>query len=698
MSMRARILIIISITTLVLTGMIFGASNIIFTKSFAQLEKDDAQQNTQRAVNALSAYLESLDVLNYNWSAWDDTYAYVETPNQAYTDSNTTDSSFVNAKLNLIFIANKSGDTIYCKGFDLGTVKEVQVSQSTIDNLKKPNIVSHQGTEDSIVGILDIDGSYLMISSRPIIHSDGSGPIAGTIIMGRYLDTDFVQSLSETVHLPLSFNSTSSADIPADFQTALANMSSKNNMYIQPLDDNRVAGYSLISDISGQPILALRAEMARSIYTQGQSTLNYFMLCLAGFSVLFLAVVVILLNRLVNRTKKQEAERQKITEANSSLISQIQTNIRKLTGAGEKLATAASNSRESTQLVANSSQQMAKGAQDQSINAQETAKSVEELTQIINQLSSGAKEQAAGVNKAVTNINQLSESMLAAAQNAETAIQISKSGGKSVKTGKEKIRQTVAGMDKIKVSNQVTVKKIEELGVRSHEIGKIVAVISEIASQTNLLALNAAIEAARAGEQGRGFAVVSDEVRKLAERTSVATKEIAELIGNVQKGVDETTQLMNEGSVVVSEGFDIANQAGQALEQILKSASDINTQVENIYAKTKQVTESTGELVKIMNSVGSISDQNTLATERMSKSAEQVSKAVETVAGIAEENSAATEEVSASAHEISSQVEAIVSSTKALNEIAMTLEQSIESFKVQSNTEVKEEKKKKKSS
>jgi len=196
------------------------------------------------------------------------------------------------------------------------------------------------------------------------------------------------------------------------------------------------------------------------------------------------------------------------------------------------------------------------------------------------------------------------------------------------------------------------------------------------------LALNAAIEAARAGEQGRGFAVVSDEVRKLAERTASATKEIADLIGSVQNGVKEATLVMERGNKAVTEGYDLAVKAGQSLEEILKTANDVNTQIDQISSRTRQVNDSTTELVKVIDSVGSITEENLAATEQMTESANQVSKSVETVAGIAEENSAATEEVSASSEEMSAQAEEIVASSQTLKEMAVNLEKYVTMFKI----------------
>ncbi|MBM3132337.1 MAG: PAS domain-containing protein [Chloroflexi bacterium] len=369
----------------------------------------------------------------------------------------------------------------------------------------------------------------------------------------------------------------------------------------------------------------------------------------------------------------------------TNVVGKVKQSADALTQASEQLALAAKQAGEATQQVASTSQEMARGAGDQAATAQQSAQIMQQLAQIIEQVAQGSRDQAEGVGKATTAIGEISTSMEAMAKNAGAASNGSKTAADAAGKGAEKAKQTVEGMERITATVDDASSKVTKLGTQSEEIGKIVAVIDDIAAQTNLLALNAAIEAARAGEHGRGFAVVSDEVRKLAERTASATKEIADLIRNIQKGVAEAVRAMQEGAQEVKDGYKLASQAGDALEDILKATAAVSDQIEQISAGAEQISASTNELVSVIDNVGSITEMNTAATQQMASTSEEVGKSIESVAGVAEENSAATEEVSASAEEMGAQVEEIIVSSQSLKEMAKGLQEAITAFKMQQN-------------
>ena len=366
----------------------------------------------------------------------------------------------------------------------------------------------------------------------------------------------------------------------------------------------------------------------------------------------------------------------------ATLVAQIKTSADSLARASDQLAIAANQASEATQQVASTSQEMARGAGEQASSSQETAKAVEQLSSVIDEIAQGAQDQAAGFQRASASIAEVSEATEYVAQNAAIAAQSSKSASEAAKNGADLTMKTVTGMETIMTTVNIAASKVSDLGVRSAEIGKIVAVIDDIAAQTNLLALNAAIEAARAGEQGRGFAVVSDEVRKLAERTGTATKEIADLVRSVQFGVDESVKAMEVGSQQVKDGYKLASEAGQALEDILKAVTDVSDLIERISTLAQHVSASANDLFKIIESVGKVTEQNTKATEQMSNSAAQVAKSIDSVAVIAEETSTATQEVSATAEEMNAQVEEMVASSESLRSMAEDLLSVVATFRV----------------
>ena len=372
----------------------------------------------------------------------------------------------------------------------------------------------------------------------------------------------------------------------------------------------------------------------------------------------------------------------------NSAVSRLSMSSKELDMASYRLAETAKQAGGATSQVANASQEIAKGAGDQARHAQDTTRSVEQLSGVIFNISKGAEAQAAGVMKASSSISDMSVAIELLSENAAAAAEGSQKAAKAAGDGVSVTQETVDGMKEIMGTVEVVGDKVMELGQRSTEIGKIVGVIGDIAAQTNLLALNAAIEAARAGEQGRGFAVVSDEVRKLAERTASATKEIAELIGNVQNGVAAAVRAMEEGTGQVQEGYGLASEAGEALEEILKASNVVSEQIEQITTRADQVSSSTSELVRIIDSVSAVTEENSAATGDMSASAAQVSRSVDVVTGVIEENTAAAEEVSASAEEMNAEVAEIVASANMLRDMADNLQGFVSRFKLVSMVDV----------
>ncbi|MDD5093659.1 MAG: methyl-accepting chemotaxis protein [Dehalococcoidia bacterium] len=386
-------------------------------------------------------------------------------------------------------------------------------------------------------------------------------------------------------------------------------------------------------------------------------------------------------NRMIARLYETGQSFSLMSAKMSGLIGKVAENSIQLRTASDQLSSAAEQAGSATQQVASTTQQMAKGAGDQAVSTQETAKAVDQLTEVISQIAKGAQDQASGVQKATSAIGEVSTSSQQMAKNAIGAADSAKKAAQTAKTGTEVTKKTVEGIERVRDSSMAVFQKISEMNKNSEQIGRIVAVIDDIAAQTNLLALNAAIEAARAGEHGRGFAVVADEVRKLAERSSTATKEIAALITGIQSNIGESAKAMEQGQHEVDEGCKFATQSGKALEEILKETTEAANQIEQISRGAQQVSNSTHDLVSIIDSVGAVTEQSMAATEQMTANAQQVANAIENIAGIAEENSAATQETSASAEEMSSQVEEIVAASLSLNQMAEELQTTVSVFK-----------------
>ncbi|MCH8817888.1 MAG: HAMP domain-containing protein [Chloroflexi bacterium] len=364
------------------------------------------------------------------------------------------------------------------------------------------------------------------------------------------------------------------------------------------------------------------------------------------------------------------------------LVGRVDESATGVAGASTQLSSAAEQAGQATTAIAKSAQDGAKGAEQQARSVQDTAGIIRELSKAAEQVANGSASQTKSIDQASTIGGQVAQAIVDVSTNAQAATEGARQASDAARAGAEVLKRNVEGMERIRAAVRDASEKISSLGQQSAEIGKIVAVIDDVAEQTNLLALNAAIEAARAGEQGRGFAVVADEVRKLAERVSGATSEIATLIENVQAGVEESVKATDEGAAQVEEGSQLVAEAGEALDTILTSAEDVAARIEQISAAAEEVAASSDEMVKVLEGVGAVTQENSAAAEQMSASTAQVDTAIEGVAAITEQASAASQETSASAEEMSAQVEEVVASAGTLSNMAADLKAVVGAFKL----------------
>jgi len=309
-----------------------------------------------------------------------------------------------------------------------------------------------------------------------------------------------------------------------------------------------------------------------------------------------------------------------------SLIQQVQKNAEQVAASSEELTASAEQSAQAVSQVAGSISDIAQGA-EKSLNA------VDETSAVVEQMSAGIQQVAATANQV--------------AANSSRAVESAKEGDKSV----EKAVSQMANIEQT-VNNSAQV--VAKLGERSKEIGQIVDTISGIAGQTNLLALNAAIEAARAGEQGRGFAVVAEEVRKLAEQSQDAAKQIAALISEIQEDTDKAVVAMDEGTREVKVGTEVVTTAGHAFKEIAATLAHASEQVKEISAAMQQMASGSQHVVI---------------------SVKQIDEYSKASVGQAQTVSAATEEQSAS-------MEEIASSSQSLAKLAQDLQTAVSHFRV----------------
>lgn len=253
------------------------------------------------------------------------------------------------------------------------------------------------------------------------------------------------------------------------------------------------------------------------------------------------------------------------------------------------------------------------------------ASASEEMSNAATQQAQGAEEQKNQTFQVAGAMQEMAATVSHVSKNANMAAGAAGQAAETARTGGKIVEETLIKMHGIAESVRKTAGKVQELGKSSDQIGEIIGVIDDIADQTNLLALNAAIEAARAGEQGRGFAVVADEVRKLAERTTQATKEIAQMIKSIQTETKSTVEAMETGMKQVEEGVDSTSQAGASLKDIIQMGERVREMISQIATAATQQLSTTEQVSRNIELISKITADSAASSQQSAKACQNLS-------------------------------------------------------------------------
>lgn len=305
MQLKRKAILIISVLLFTFILSLIILSFFETRRSIITIEENEVSKNIFRFQNELQNILNNLIDKFGDWSMWNDTYKFVNDRNEDYVRSNLADKTFSSLKINFMIFFNKEGNIIYEKGYDFINEKRLLVSIDFKKHLSPRSLfLNHKSNESKISNVILLPENPILVISRPILKSDGSGPIIGTLVCGRYMDSSMLNNIQTIIRNRTTINRIDQS-LPQDFMNAKSMITKDNPDYINILDDNIIAGYSFIYDAYQKPILMVRIDIPREIYNQWKNNLLYFFLTIIIFGLFFTLAIIISLDKLlINRLKQ----------------------------------------------------------------------------------------------------------------------------------------------------------------------------------------------------------------------------------------------------------------------------------------------------------------------------------------------------------------------------------------------------------
>lgn len=300
MKLRRKTLSIVGLTIAGLTGVLYATSSSILLGSLVKAEEQEATQVVKGVLNVFDQTADDFNSRFADWSAWDDTYAFIQNRNKEFIDSNLIPEGLANLRVNIAVFVNTSGKIVYGTGLDTKKLQLTPVPEVLKQHISLNDpLLQHPKADSSIAGLMLLSSGPVLITSRPILTTKSTGPIRGTLVFGRNLDAAGIAKLSKITRLPLIVHTVNDPQLPADFQKVRQKLSAKKPILVRILSEESIAGYALLHDIYNQPALLLRVDIPRETYRQGQISLQYLLVSVMLAGVGFIGCTLLLLERLV---------------------------------------------------------------------------------------------------------------------------------------------------------------------------------------------------------------------------------------------------------------------------------------------------------------------------------------------------------------------------------------------------------------
>jgi PAS domain S-box-containing protein len=330
MKLRNKTLFIVGAALVTLNLVVSATASSILLRDFRKLEEQSVRKDMERAKDALRDDLSNLDTIAQDQAKWDNSYASSDNAGSDYIKSNFGDATLAQWRLNLVLLIDKAGGTVFSKGFDWARQTRTPIPSSLQQYLGSGSpLVAHATPESSLSGIILLPEGPMLAVSRPVLTSEGTGPIRGTMIVGRYLDADEIERLKALTDLSVTLYPLGAGPLRPELQAVLdafgpagqpvapkelASQPAQPNqgltagdIVIKPVvsesnspgGEERIAGYALFKDIYGKPALLLRVDLLRVIYQQGKVSLRYFTLSVLSVGLAFSAITLVLVEKLV---------------------------------------------------------------------------------------------------------------------------------------------------------------------------------------------------------------------------------------------------------------------------------------------------------------------------------------------------------------------------------------------------------------